>query len=370
MRRTVTTALTIALTGGIFGQEFRLVYDPNAPFTPPSFGPIQMGAISNDGNSFAYSEGVFRTLCPFGLDGICRSSATLPGFPREITALANDGTFVGGDGVRAFAGGAFGGLRELLPPPEYQSLTQPTISDDGTTIAFGAAEASQIAVVPLVHRDGIFTQLPVPDGTTFAEPATLSVDGTEAFGSLSIQNGQSHWLARWDDFDSQPTLVAELLTTDAVSSFDVTDSTPTFSKVIGEVPGDNGYGFVWTPDRGIQRYADTAAGGFLPEALSDDGNIVVGTLGNSDGTREAAIDFGNGPQFLEDYLLAIDPDLFLTLVIWDLSDITDISGDGRRLVGNSIDLIGQETAWLLEIPAPGTTTAVALALLAGFRRRR
>ena len=93
--------------------------------------------------------------------------------------------------------------------------------------------------------------------------------------------------------------------------------------------------FHWTPDAGVQRLGDLAGGGFLslPSAVSNDGQIVVGSSESSRGRLEAfRWTVEAGLQGLGRLTEGATDSGFP----WDLRSMADgISGDGLVVVGTN-----------------------------------
>ncbi len=108
-----------------------------------------------------------------------------------------------------------------------------------------------------------------------------------------------------------------------------------------------GEAYRWTAEGGMESL------GTLPEsnlswamATSSDGSVVVG-FGNVDGFRVAFVwDPTSGMRSLGQILT----DEGIDLTGWQLSEATDVSDDGRTVVGYGIDPAGGTQAWLAELP--------------------
>lgn len=110
-----------------------------------------------------------------------------------------------------------------------------------------------------------------------------------------------------------------------------------------------GEAYRWTAEGGMESL------GTLPEsnlswamATSSDGSVVVG-FGNVDGFRVAFVwDPTSGMRSLRQILT----DEGIDLTGWRLLEATDVSDDGRTVVGYGIDPAGGTQAWLAELPGP------------------
>jgi probable HAF family extracellular repeat protein len=108
-----------------------------------------------------------------------------------------------------------------------------------------------------------------------------------------------------------------------------------------------GEAYRWTAEGGMESL------GTLPEsnlswamATSSDGSVVVG-FGNVDGFRVAFVwDPTSGMRSLRQILT----DEGIDLTGWQLLEATDVSDDGRTVVGYGIDPAGRTQAWIAELP--------------------
>ncbi len=140
-----------------------------------------------------------------------------------------------------------------------------------------------------------------------------------------------------------------------------------------------------TSARETEPFRWTAAGGmvglgFMPgstggwaSAVSADGSVVVGNYGIGNEGRPFLWTSATGMRDLRDMLVS---DLGYNLTGWTLT-ASDISADGRWVVGNGTDPSGQTEAFLVNIAPIPEPSSVALAGLGmtgllgyGWRRRR
>ena len=83
-------------------------------------------------------------------------------------------------------------------------------------------------------------------------------------------------------------------------------------------------------------------------AISDDGLVIVGK-GETDAGNEAFIwDRFNGMRSL---LGVLSVDHGIDLTGWQLSEATDVSSDGRVVVGTGVNPSGFDEAWRVTLPA-------------------
>ena len=111
--------------------------------------------------------------------------------------------------------------------------------------------------------------------------------------------------------------------------------------------------FRWTESSGMMNLGEF----FRPKSLSGDGAIIVGSLWVSSVNRQAVLwSEDAGLQNLKDVL---ESDYSLDLSGWTLESATDISVDGKTIVGFGTNPFGQTEGWIAVVPEP--TTLVLLA---------
>lgn len=101
------------------------------------------------------------------------------------------------------------------------------------------------------------------------------------------------------------------------------------------------------------------------DAVSADGSIVVGNsnmLPSWEGGEAFIWDAEHGMRDLHD-LLIDDYGLEESLQGWTLQRATDVSADGRVIVGWGTNPAGQPEGWLAVVPEPSSTTLLGVALL-------
>jgi probable HAF family extracellular repeat protein len=107
----------------------------------------------------------------------------------------------------------------------------------------------------------------------------------------------------------------------------------------------DGEAFRWTAQAGMVALGDLPGGFFLSDAraTSADGSVIVGQ-GNGDGNVSYAFiwDQQRGMRRLQDVLAA---DYGLNLTGWRLFIATDITADGRTIVGGGVNPEGQVEGW-------------------------
>jgi len=141
---------------------------------------------------------------------------------------------------------------------------------------------------------------------------------------------------------------------------------PDGSAVVGVASGPAGQeAFRWTQSAGMVGLGLLNGNGpTIANAVSNGGSIVVGNASTGGSSTEAFIwDSIHGMRGLEDVLIA---DFGLNLAGWSLTDATDISADGRTIVGEGFNPDGNHEGWIANLtPTPAPPTLVMSFILAG-----
>ncbi len=121
--------------------------------------------------------------------------------------------------------------------------------------------------------------------------------------------------------------------------------------------------FIWTAEDGMIGLGDLTGGPTANSeayAVTADGTIVVGWSVGASGTGVEALvwDADNGMRNLEIVLT----ELGIDLTGWDLGPASDISADGRTIVGNGYNPSGENVVWIATIPEPTTALLLAIGL--------
>ena len=129
---------------------------------------------------------------------------------------------------------------------------------------------------------------------------------------------------------------------------------------------------IWTADTGLTGLPSLEGGAVPPlrtdgtfmrtVVVSDDGSTVAGSSVRVNGPGEDTAfvwDSEHGTQALKLRLAMLGIDLDG----WQLTEVVDISADGRTLFGNGTNPEGVRVSFLAVIPEPGTATLIALGLL-------
>ena len=293
---------------------------PNVPFRwtigagieaiGPEFGPGRLiQSVNSDG-----SRVLGQTWQWTAIDGFEDISARLPAFGTGIVgASADTGTVVYLEGLivdeRPF-------VLELDSSDPPRELITPDIGQERTGLDFA------------VSRDGstVGGRLELPDFK--ATPASWPLDG-DFFLPGDLDPGER--------------------------SGGVVDFSDDGSVAVGfsRQSGFGWAGFRWTADTGIVSLAETSdQETFSPaRAVNADGSIIVGqtrTFGTGSGDAYLWTE-DLGLTILQDYLIA-EFGLGSDLAGWSLEEATDVSADGRVIVGNGLNPDGILEAWVVVLP--------------------
>lgn len=300
-----------------------------------------------------------------------RALPTLPttGFlgnlARQVSA---DGSVVtGNSNGRAFrwtnTGGPEGTTTDLgvLHPSGEGFSNAWGISDDGDTILGTAQNVSGFDVFRWTTSGGMNSE-------GFFDAQALSPDG--------------NWYTALDAVPNGPFITdgATTIPIDAIAGVNnptrITAAVSRFGTHVvgtGDVVQTSGFtfqqAFIWSAATLVTTALPDLPGGLASCAaldLSDDASKVVGWASASTG-RTATIWINGVPQPLTTYLTSSGVTGFTG---WRLTSATAISPDGQFIAGDGTNPQGRSEGWIVRVPAPSATTALALPLLAIARRKR
>ncbi len=357
------------------------------------------------------------TACTSGYAGATGSAAFVPlgdlpggAFHSIATAVSADGTTVvgysrsssEGDPDEAFrwtTSDGLVGLGGLASPPDSRALG---VSADGSRIVLSGSGPWPIVwtassgLVEVPDTTGILVQArPLDlssDGTTIvgvaesaAEPANQAFRWTETAGFeplgwlpstlhdsfMTASSADGSILAGFSfhhGFDVEPMIWTEATGLDSLG--DVPDGDPYAlawgisedgTTVVGDAHiGGTSEPWLWREETGYVRPDPLhgAGGGAWFEAVSADGSVAVGS-------PAIVWDATHGIRRVADVLA----DEGIDLSSWLLQSATDVSADGRTIVGYGRNPDGNTEAWLARLPdatvgvPPETRPAVALTRL-------
>jgi probable HAF family extracellular repeat protein len=215
----------------------------------------------------------------------------------------------------------------------------------------------------------------LPGGGDLAIAYDVSTDGNTIVGnSDSALTGSSTQGFRWtlsDAMQGLGDLPGGIILSDARAV------SPDGSVVVGTSSSASGSeAFIWTSESGMIGLGDFPGGDFESQAfgVAANGSVVVGygrttpsNVTSSIGEQAFVWTPAGGMRPLREILVA---DLRLDLTGWTLDIATDVSADGRAIVGFGHNPDGEYEAWIAVIPEPSTGLLVGVGLVAlGLRRR-
>ena len=243
------------------------------------------------------------------------------------------------------------------------------ISADGSVVVGGIYNANTNTMEPFRWTSGSgVVGLGTLPGDSFGYAHTVSADGSVVVGSSG--NNAFRWTSGTGmvGLDNQlgggtnPLQVARGISADG-------------SVIVGAHPF-NGVPlpYRWTLSGGTEQLDLLKNGGWsgIANAASADGSIIVGNNSIGPGIRAFVWDEIYGTQDLEDILTAEGVDI----TGWQLGNATDISDNGRVIVGSGFHN-GNTEAWMITlqpIPIPAALPLFATVLSAlgimGFKRKK
>lgn len=300
---------------------------------PPAFasGGAYVNAISGDGLS-----AVAIGLSPGGFQGIRWDSSgqahtlpTDPGTFSSFNAINHDGTVaVGFTNQDLFAGSdaviwtVSGGLQNLGTMPGTNETSFTGVSNDGSRVVGFASDGFNRQAITWDQSNGFQTLGTVPGGSGAGIAVDVSADGNTVVGSLVVDGADRP--AFWD----------------ADGNASVLGLTPGYQ--VGEASAATNNGIV--------------VGNWRLDAFSDE----LGSLA-------FVWDADNGIRSLQDMLTN---EYGLDLMGWTLNTVTDVTPDGTTFVGTGLNADGLLEAYRVTVPSPGVFGPLAMAAMAGVRRRR
>lgn len=333
-----------------------------------------VNGVSGDGKAAAYYQtegdnlGAYRWTSSGGSQFVRKGSAS---------DISRDGTTVVGQGdvngqQRAYRWTASQGGIDLgqLPGAGPAGTAFTAASDtsvDGSVVVGLGGTSNGFRGFRWTQATGM-TQLNALFGSTFAWARAISANGQVTVGSSG--SGDNARAVRWIGNSITPTSLGR-----PTGRSGFTDGTGVSGdgKVIVGVWGDGAENeaFRWTESGGFEMLGDVIGGPLDSVALGTnwDGSVVVGTGNPGVNLPDVATYWTKdaGLQTLWDVLLGAGVDLSG----WKSLDYpTDVSDDGRTVVGQGTLSDGSLAGFLVVIPAPGTVSFAFAGLLMGARRRR
>lgn len=383
MRFGLAVALLVLFPRAALGASFLPLGGLDA--TQPTSLPL---ALSGDGN-FA----VARSNGPFGADALrwtasrgvehvdggngivsrscCVTTLTWP------TGISRDGSAIVGFGSTRLRSGPVSWTREGRvrdaflwtedrgvefignPVGSVRDITPAGVSDDARIVVGSAqAESGQALPQAFVWESGRGMSLigDQASGQGASGAVAVSGGGDAAVGWVETDQGRD--VFRWTQ-DSGMQILG-LIGSESLS-FTPTDMALGGDVISGSrIERGRTQAFVFREMEGFVDLGPIFAGALSSgiSALSADGRVAAGIV--SDGTTSQTVIWseGRGTQFLEILLASngVMPDG------WSLLGLTDISDDGRTVLGTGLNPDGRVEAFVAVVPEPSTTLLVCLGL--------
>ncbi len=351
----IAAAVGLVVATNAMGQEARVIQIPSHP----TYGQLIPKTMSGDGRVVVgwadYGSRVVPLL--WTVDG---EIEVLTGGPSSFrmgsaSVCSYDGSIVAGSGTdyyghqiayRWVRGGGVTLLRGLPGQKDLHSAT--AISDDGLIVAGDV----YLEVQPILWSGAYWTaqsgtvSVPgIPGGATSRAIGGMSADGSTMIGTLY---GGVPFAWRSDTGSFIVPLPGAQFSN--ASGLTVTSNGDAIFGTAGTHSPGSTQAFTWNPDTGT-----SALPGIVEQprmsirAATADGRISAGQVhANSSppyGDSSAVVyTLGAGTQFLADILRGYGLDYERT----DLGNCTDISGDGRTIMGKD----GVHPYWVVILPAP------------------
>ncbi|MGD9648025.1 MAG: hypothetical protein AB7U73_20095 [Pirellulales bacterium] len=329
----------------------------------------QAGGVSADGSvavgvsSWSLSGSglqAFRWTSGGGMVGL----GDLPGgvFSSTAADVSDDGDVVVGRGnsfqsfsegavneaFRWTAGGGMVGLGDLSGGSFSSSALG--VSPDGTVVVGQGTSASGIEAFRWTAGGGMVGLGDLSGGAFESTASAASADGSVVVGRGTSASGIEAF--RWTTASGMVGLGDLPGGIFGSSAFDVS---PDGSVVVGQSNSALGNeAFRWTAGAGMVGLGIFPGGvinSSVAHAVSADGAIIVGSSTSPSGSQAFLWTEIDGLQNLRDLLIAGGA---TGLTGWTLSTATDISPDGRTIVGTGTNPLGRTEAWIAIVPEPSS----------------
>lgn len=308
---------------------------------------------------------VFRWSAASGYADLGLNAA---GWTRSwLGGISADGSTIAGGAmgpdhdIDAFLWTESSGLRELAAPDGVDYCQANGITPDGRVIVGSAAVDGHNVVVRWV--DGQFHNL------GYAADRMPHAKGVSDDGSAIATS--EHWdgnlqAGRWTEAGGFQVL-GGLTTSGTSEAWQISGDGRTIVGLASVADGMN-HAFAWTSESGMVDLGLLPGdlGSSVATAVSFDGSIIAGTSGWFTSNRAFLWTSATGLVDLREYL--IDQGV-AELAGWQLLSVTDLSNDGRILIGTASSDLGELYQFVATIPSP-TVAACGMAVFAFARRRR
>ncbi len=284
------------------------------------------------------------------------STGTVPISPfleglYPVTGISSNGQVIYGDTWRWTAAGGYENLNPLFFSLTVYGINIFGCSDDGETVTGARARSPNPLEVDLFRwriNQGPLQVLPQVPGLPQGYFIFNSISGNGQVVAGSTQGpADSYQMAAVVINGTRASAVTPL-----GSQNQITDLSFDGSVAVGAITLSSGLrAFRWTAQAGVSEIDPNfiPGGQNFPRAVSADGSIVVGEyLANLGGANRAMIWVNGVGTDLVDYLIDRQG-LAEALQGWTLLVATDVSSDGRTIVGEALNPTGCQQAFLVRL---------------------
>lgn len=353
------TAIFVAVifSGHSDADKFQGLGDlPGGDFESHAYG-VSADGTTVVGDSFSANgdKEAFKWTDADGIQGLGDLQSTRA--DSRANAASRDGTVIVGSGRAGTkkstmgSGAAFRwtkseGMNDLgsLPSRYPSGMAQDVSADGRTIVGFSmsgeSARREAFRWTKAIGMKGLGGLIPYKFGGSIAN--AISGDGTTIVGSSESTGGAF----RWTEAEGMQGLGA--LPKGGVSS-DAVDVSGDGSIVVGIVKfrGTKQMAFRWSKSDGIQVLDDLPGGheNCTATAISDDGAIIVGAGYSVGGSEAVRWTKSGGVKSIRQLLV----DQGIDMTGWQLWSATDVSADGKVIVGYGTNRDKKWEAWRAEL---------------------
>lgn len=347
--------------------------------------------ISSDGSIVVgggYTMGHTESLRWTQSGGVSSIGSMVSGYHSSASAISADGITIVGSGITNSSGqteafrwtqsDGMVGLGHLAGGGPVAISTANEISADGSVIV-GCSTSSSTSpgLTPCeafrwTSAGGMIGLGDLAGGTYNSAAHGVSADGSVIVGTASGPTGELPF--RWTEATGMVSIGALPA---GVNHGNAAGVSSDGSIIVGSLEeSETTEGYMWTQGSGYVRlgglYQDLAYS--IAYGISGDGTTIVGEsfIGDFDAQfpLQAFIwDSANGMRNLNTVLT----ELGINLNGWTLVDASDVSFDGKTIIGRGYNPDGAEEFWIATLPEPASASLVligAMALLHPRRSRR
>ncbi len=247
------------------------------------------------------------------------------------------------------------------------------VSGDGSVIVgFGESDLGSREAFRWTESTGMVGLGFLPGSSNYSQANEISADGSTIVGNTDSNIGPQAF--RWTLNEGMVALADYTGNITSSAAFDVS---PNGQFIVGYAIIMDSYfeAFRWTEADGMVPLGNMVSGiesdFSIAYGVSADGSVIVGTVGPPSLDSVAFLwDTEHGMRTVEDVLTN---DYGLDLAGWELTVASDISADGRTIVGVGRNSNGVAEAWIAVVPEPSTFLLAGFGLIAlvafGVRKR-